>query len=491
MGVKERFQKSVEPNQQQINKFVESTHKPGGLKDVIAFLDKFGNQYANARYNGNGGSALGLALHAQQSDISKELIKRGADYNQRLNGLSDDTLLMQMTESNAPEMVKLLVDAGADQTLVNSQGRTAKAIALRRHYLDVVKVLDPAFDTSKAPDRDAVDAYVTKAGKGDLEGVRQFLGQYGAGYTDALNSASVTALRAAIVSQQKNVIRELHSAGANMNVKDPAFNFSMAYWALHTKNPDIIKQVIQLGTDFDDTAMESAKLLKCDQFVQKELDKRDYHRAREDDPSLPYPEPTEKDIQSFFGAAAAGDKTAVMDYLNEFGPTLVNIKNDFGYSPAQYVIKSGQVEMLTLLESKGAVIGTGELEAAVAADNKNLVTDLRARGIPLTENALKSAVLDHNDAGMVNLFLDSGIGVDTPILGKATMLHLAAFTGKEEIVKALIDRNAKTDIRTDGGDTADQLAIHAGHEKIAQMIKAAPVDSISRPKPANPAPKTP
>ena len=90
MGVKERFQKSVEPNQQQINKFVESTRKPGGLKDVIAFLDKFGNQYANARYNGNGGSALGLALHAQQSDIAKELIKRGADYNQRLNGLSDD-----------------------------------------------------------------------------------------------------------------------------------------------------------------------------------------------------------------------------------------------------------------------------------------------------------------------------------------------------------------------------------------------------------------
>jgi ankyrin repeat protein len=72
-------------------------------------------------------------------EIARELIRHGADLN--LQNGNGGTALMFATLFGRNNLVKLLVEAGADQTIADVRGLTARGLALQQGNEEALQVL--------------------------------------------------------------------------------------------------------------------------------------------------------------------------------------------------------------------------------------------------------------------------------------------------------------------------------------------------------------
>jgi hypothetical protein len=89
--------------------------------------------------NANGGVALREASARGHTEIVKLLLDIGANVN-AINS-SDEPALIEALGNNHPEIAKLLLDKGADVNAKRSGGRTAWMEASARGYTEFVKLL--------------------------------------------------------------------------------------------------------------------------------------------------------------------------------------------------------------------------------------------------------------------------------------------------------------------------------------------------------------
>jgi hypothetical protein len=68
--------------------------------------------------------------------------------------------------------------------------------------------------------------------------------------------------------------------------------------------------------------------------------------------------------------------------------------------------------------------------------------------------------------------LAHGIAVDAPYANRLTALMWAAGQGQADVVKLLLERGARADLRDDRGFTAAQIARDAGHAQVVAMLAA-------------------
>ena len=79
--------------------------------------------------------------------------------------------------------------------------------------------------------------------------------------------------------------------------------------------------------------------------------------------------------------------------------------------------------------------------------------------------------------------LAHGIAADAAYPNQLTALMWAAGQGQAEVVKLLLERGARIDLKDDRGFTAAQIAREAGHAALAQQLAAPEGDALSRGKP--------
>ena len=70
---------------------------------------------------------LHMAIRRDESEMVKYLLDKGADINM-VDGVGW-TPLMEAIMDDMPHLCKMLVDAGADKTIVNQRGATAQMLA--------------------------------------------------------------------------------------------------------------------------------------------------------------------------------------------------------------------------------------------------------------------------------------------------------------------------------------------------------------------------
>ena len=144
--------------------------------------------------------------------------------------------------------------------------------------------------------------------------------------------------------------------------------------------------------------------------------------------------------------AAYAGKVDDAKLLIEKGAPL-NAKNELGRTPLQLASSNGHTEVAKLLIQKGALID---------ADYKE---------VPLT----RSGALPAPPVVRLNVQTRDG----------DTMLHLAAYAGKADDAKLLIEKGAPLDAKNKLGHTPLQLASWNGHDEVAKLLiqKGALIDA--------------
>ncbi len=145
--------------------------------------------------------------------------------------------------------------------------------------------------------------------------------------------------------------------------------------------------------------------------------------------------------------AAYAGKADDAKLLIEKGAPL-NAKNELGRTPLQLASSNGHTEVARLLIQKGALID---------ADYKE---------VPLTRSG---ALIPAPPV----------VRLDVQTTDGDTMLHLAAYAGKADDAKLLIEKGAPLDAKNKLGHTPLQLASWNGHDEVAKLLiqKGALIDA--------------
>ena len=111
-----------------------------GQKEVTEYLlEKGANVHAIAR-NTTGFTPLTGAIANNHVEISKILVKKGADVNHRYEG--GVSPLMEASQNGNLELVRFLLDNGADPTAKTVDGKTPMAFAKEKNHVEVIEALE-------------------------------------------------------------------------------------------------------------------------------------------------------------------------------------------------------------------------------------------------------------------------------------------------------------------------------------------------------------
>ena len=172
-------------------------------------------------------------------EIVKYLVENGADVNEK--GFENETALMYASENGHLEMVKYLVEYGADVNANNQSNKTAFVLASEKGHLEIVKYLikNGAYFNSK----DKNEALLRGSFNGHFEMVK-YLVEQGADvnakdtfnctsykYTSNFNNSektnakkcdkdNKTALLFASIGGHLDIVKNLVENGADVNAKD-------------------------------------------------------------------------------------------------------------------------------------------------------------------------------------------------------------------------------------------------------------------------------
>ena len=196
--------------------------KDGDLERIQFLLDNGENpnavsQSVNANPKTPGGvagdSALLFAVFAGRTDIVKALLDGGADANQaNKNG---STPLSSSTNHSSGEITMMLLDAGANPNSANIEGMSALMFATIKGHSEVAKMLLDAGANPNSANNKGITPLMWSAYKSHPE-VAQILLDGGANPNVANNDGG-TALMMAAIDNYVDVAKVLIAAGANLN----------------------------------------------------------------------------------------------------------------------------------------------------------------------------------------------------------------------------------------------------------------------------------
>lgn len=133
---------------------------------------------------------------------------------------------------------------------------------------------------------------------------------------------------------------------------------------------------------------------------------------------------------------------ATVRLLPERGADLRGAPRGRGVNPLLRTAHCSDADRIRLLVEAGAPLDLDDRELA------------RGTGIPILQQLVRYA-----DLPTIALVLDRGADLEARSLGyRATALHVAAFYGRADVVRFLLDRGARTDVREAGGRTPLELA---------------------------------
>ncbi|MFH1115319.1 MAG: ankyrin repeat domain-containing protein [Pseudomonadota bacterium] len=435
----------------------------------------------NAKLERDGSTALIWAAFLGDVELVRLLLEKGAEVNVRLtDGLTP--LLCAMTgswrngihkslgsrfevnvlERNRPpaekfsdrrmEMVKLLLDHGADVNALPAKGTTALMWAINRGQAEMVQLLLERGADPNAKLRDGSTLLQSAALLGCAEVVKLLI-EHGARAT----------LAAAALSGLNNEVRRLLDQGSDVNARDTKGRTAFMECA-RRGNLDTARLLIDRGAD-PSARDERGWTAFMEAMWNNRLDMATLLLERGVDPNVA----DDSGWTPLMQAAWKGLPEAVNLLLTK--GVDVNAKDPYGKTPLMRAVEMGNREVGLLLLDKGADVKTATADGCtlvmIAAERRDvdMTRLLRERGAAMT---LVAAALLGDKKEIQRIIADAeknGTRIDGP-----GALLTAVREGRGEVVTLLLDKCPGIDLKQSYGGTALLDAVKDGNTGIAKAL---------------------
>ncbi len=366
-----------------------------------------------------GSTALMMAASAGNPEALKILIAHGAGVNAR-DQAHGQTALIFAAALNRAEAIKVLIASGADASITSKVTKTERV----RFNADGVPAPD---DPSAAPKENAKAPAQQKQGRGD-RGAATMGGQ--------------TALLYAARDGQIDAARALVEGGANVNQGNSEEKTTPLVMAIINGHFDLGKMLLDHGADPNLANIWGLAPLYATIDVQWA-------------PYAWFPQPivsqekiTHLDLMKALIAKGAdvNAKLGKKIWVRSFGDR--SWADPVGATPFWRAAQSDDVAAMKLLVASGA-----DPKIATAGGDTALMV---AAGLGWAPN--NTTVVPDSWKAAVEYCIELGLDVNAVDARGYTALHGVAFRGDNDLVKFLVAKGAKTDVKTKTGDTIADMA---------------------------------
>lgn len=415
----------------------------GGYDEIVAEAIRRGAD-VNARSE-DGISALLLAVENDNVVGATALIEAGADVNVL------PSPLVCAVGRDSWDMVRFLIDKGADVNMADKDGLSPLVVAARGGDEDVVRLLVEHGAEVDARDMDGVTPLV-KACEFRRWGAVKTLLDLGAD-VNATNGDGRTALAAtveALIGEGEDAglgaLRVLIKRGADVEAKNGEFagNMSALSIAARVDRLDIMNALVEAGADVNAVGIGGTALIAASREGAGDAMKWLLRHG------------AEVDVRDGRGSTAllvalmSGNSAGARVLLDAgANPNATNLD---GYSPLSFAQSHGvSAPLLTeLLARAGGVVAEQGADTPSAVDNSDIVFAVNAGDV----DAVRQLIA----ADKTCVFATDGMGIG--------VLSTACYDGNVEIVKLLLDNGASVAERDDTERTPLHFAVEAENSDV-------------------------
>uniref|UniRef100_A0A3B4VG47 Ankyrin 1 n=1 Tax=Seriola dumerili TaxID=41447 RepID=A0A3B4VG47_SERDU len=454
--------------------------KEGHVKMVLELLHSGIELEATTK---KGNTALHIAALAGQEKVVAELVNYGANVNAQSHQKGFSPLYMAAQENHL-EVVKFLLENGANQSLPTEDGFTPLAVALQQGHENVVallinygtkgKVRLPALHIAARNDDTRTAAVLLQNDPNPdvlskvLELSTGFTPLHIAAHYENMSVAQLLLNRGANVNfTPKDELTPLHCAARNGHVRiieillehgapiqaKTKNGLSPIHMAAQGDHMDCVRQLLQYNAEIDDITLDHLTPLHVAAHCG-------HHRM----------------AKVLLDKGAKANARA----LNGFTPLHIACKKNHMRSMDLLLKHSASLEAVT--ES-----GLTPLHVASFMGHLNIVKNLLQRGASPNASNVKVETPLHmaSRAGhceVAQFLLQNAAQVDARAKDDQTPLHCAARMGHKELVKLLLEHKANPDSATTAGHTPLHIAAREGHVHTIRILLDAGAQQIKMTK---------
>jgi ankyrin repeat protein len=393
-----------------------------------------------------------------------------------VDNLKTDRVTERMTR-----IIELLLDAGADPNSYGFMGQTALTIASARGYLPIVRLLirgGAKVNAIEDFDRGIVHILL----KGSEAKIAETVCQK-------------TALIYAIEQGRTEVVAELLSTGADLNIADKNNRLPIDI-AIQEGHTEIIQLLQNSGANSTDKSIDSSPAALLGAAKQGNLDILRSALAARVDPNTSELDNSSRNSRYPTALMFAVDRghLNIVEQLIDAGAN-VNLSDrpgkKLGKTPLMCAAESGRTEIAKLLLESGAIVefqnkrGETALYYAVVEKHVEIVRILLEAGAdPHKKNweftPFEMAEYSTREIAALVTNLDPDKNSQSSKTARERMLLSAAFGGDIGIVRDLISQNVDIDVCEHDGWTALMYAAAKGNLDTIQVLLAAGADPLLR-----------
>ena len=220
-------------------------------KEVLqAIIDHGADVNATNKWND---TALLMACSERNADAINVLLNAGADTNIALDESGRTCLMQAVYKDCSKEVLKAIIDHGADVNAADKQNRTALWIGCYKSNIDAINVLLKAgADTNIALDDSSGICLMYAANKECSKEVLQVIIEHGAD-VNATNKHNVTALWRACNKSNTDAINVLLNAGADTNIALDNGGTCLMQAVYKYCSKEVLQAIIDHGSDVNTT----------------------------------------------------------------------------------------------------------------------------------------------------------------------------------------------------------------------------------------------
>ena len=442
------------------NSFGQENETENAIK-ILNLLIKYGAD-VNTK-NDEGTSLLDVSYRSSKSEnreMFKILVENGFNLESRINDDdSDYTPLMIAVYKEDYDMVKYLLDKGANPNAVNNEKKTALMIANDEGNNNIAKLLIEQGANINTQDEDGCTALMTAALIGDYEMVK-FLLENGADINTKDNDGNTVLYyniyydhygKEEMLENAKKIFNLLIKYGADVNTKDndgaSLLDISYRPSTALKQNREMFKVLVENGfdlesrikggndypTDYDYTPLMIAALKNDYDMVKFLVEKGANINAKtpysSEYSSVETPLLLSLDYEHI--DSIYDENSSVAEFLINNGAD-INVKNNHGETPLMYASRVHNIKVVELLIQKNADINAFNNygNTALMYGVNNLVT--------------------------VKLLVENGADVNFYKGGSTALISACEYSHERniDVIKYLVSKNANINAQDNEGDTA-------------------------------------